>query len=268
MVSDLDLLRLQAVKTGLGIKYLAKDERISLLLTQLHELFSDTIILKGGTALNRGYLQQVQRGRFSEDIDIDYPAHQSLAIKINHLKTTMKKIVEFDVSRPRMLHQTIRFDCHYINQLEERDRVQVEFYLSEGKTSSKPRVMVLQSQYIPVSATLFSVYIFEELLSQKMIALYNRGEGKDIYDVFYALDLTIDRAILRNALTQHLLHYHIPFEYKEFVKELRKKIEGWEQNAVYIGNTANHFIPQNLRPDWRMMMSMLQEKIERLIMSL
>ena len=59
---DLDMLKLQAVKTGLGIKYLSKEERISILLSQLNEIFQDDIILKGGTALNRGYLYSMQRG--------------------------------------------------------------------------------------------------------------------------------------------------------------------------------------------------------------
>ena len=52
---DLDMLKLQAVKTGLGIKYLSKEERISILLTQLNEIFPDDVVSKGGTAFNRGY---------------------------------------------------------------------------------------------------------------------------------------------------------------------------------------------------------------------
>ncbi len=52
---DLDMLQLQAVKTGLGVKYLSKEEQISILLKQLNEIFSDDdVILKGGTAFNRG----------------------------------------------------------------------------------------------------------------------------------------------------------------------------------------------------------------------
>jgi len=88
---DLDMLQLQAVKTGLGINYLAKEEKISQLLTQLHELFSDTVVLKGGTAVNRVFLQPHNRGRFSEAIDLDYRTGQTLQQKMNQIQTTMKK---------------------------------------------------------------------------------------------------------------------------------------------------------------------------------
>lgn len=78
---DLDMLKLQAVKTGLGIKYLSQEERISVILKQLNQLFSDgNIVLKGGTAFNRGYLYATKKGRFSEDIDLDYRKHTPLTV--------------------------------------------------------------------------------------------------------------------------------------------------------------------------------------------
>jgi len=260
---DLDLLRLQAVKTGLGIKYLSKEERISILLSQLHEIFPDDIVLKGGTALNRGYLYPIQKGRFSEDIDLDFCRHLPLKDKITNIKTLMKKINEFEVLTPRILHRTLRFDCQYVNQLDEKDRVQVEFYLSEKTPALSPTNILLQSQYLPVSATLFTVYSLEDLFGQKLIALYNRGEGKDIYDVFYTLDIEFDIDILKESLIQLFNHYHIKQNYMDFIQELIKKIDDMQLNSKYIGNSTNHFIPYNLRPDWRIFIKMLKEKISQ-----
>lgn len=260
---NLDTLRLQAVKTGLGMKYLAKEEKISLLLIQLHEIFSDTVVLKGGTAVNRVYLQPQHRGRFSEDIDLDYRPSSTLPQKINHIKTSMKKINDFDVSPPRMLHSTIRFDCHYVNQLDEKDRVQVEFYLSEHKSAVHPQQTLVQSQYLLISATLFSVYALEDLIAQKLIALYRRGEGKDIYDVFYTLDLPTNHKIIQQALNHLFTHYHIELGYTEFIKAVEEKLIVLQKNARYIGNTTNHFIPKNLRPEWTVFIRMLQEKIKQ-----
>jgi len=260
---DLDILKLQALKTGLGIKYLAKEERISILLTQLNEIFSDEVVLKGGTALNRGYLYPMQRGRFSEDIDLDYCKHKSLDDKIRHIKKELKKINEFDVSPPRILHRTLRFDCRYVNQLDEKDRVQIEFYLSEKKTAKPGQRILLQSQYLPVSATLFFVYSLEDLLAQKLITLYRRKEGKDIYDLFYGLDLTFKEKILKNTLSKLFVHYHIKLDYPDFIQDLIKKIDEMYSNSHYIGNTTNHFIPRNLRPDWDVFIKGLKEKIEQ-----
>ena len=262
---DLDVLKLQAIKTGLGIKYLAKEEKISQILTQLHELFAETVVLKGGTAVNRVLLQPYDRGRFSEDIDLDYRTNQTLHQKMNQIKTTMKKLRDVDVSPARVLHSTLRFDCRYVNQLDEKDRVQVEFYLSVYKTATPPTTVLVQSQYLPVTATLFTVYTKEDLLAQKLITLYRRGEGKDLYDVFYLLDLPVRHTVLQQGLKHLFLHYHLKYEYADFINAVGEKLQVLENKSRYIGNATNHFIPQKLRPEWTVFIRMLQEKIRHIL---
>ena len=264
---DIDMLKLQAVKTGLGIKYLSKEESLSNLLKQLNEIFPEkTIVLKGGTALNRGYLYQEKKGRFSEDIDLDYIKKISLNEKIKNIKKNMKKIVDFKIDKPRMLHRTIRFDCIYTNQIEEKDRVQVEFYLSNKNKIGNFKKILLQSQYLPTQATNFNVYIFEELLSQKLIALYRRTEGKDIYDLYYGLDLEFRKKEIYNSLISLFNHYHIDLNQIDFFKKLEKKISDMESNSKYIGDSTNHFIPKNLRPNWKMFIADLKEKIDQIFL--
>jgi len=261
---DIELLKLQAVKTGLGVKYLSKEERISILLRQLNEIFlDDTIVLKGGTAFNRGYLYASQKGRFSEDIDLDYCKYCSIDEKIQSIKKQMKKINAFSVSPPRMLHRTLRFDCQYINQLDEKDRVQVEFYLSEKNYDVSPQKILLQSQYLPVAATIFFVYSLEEILAQKLIALYRREEGKDIYDLFYGLDLKFDKKRVYIALSNLFVHYHIDLNYQGFFEILEEKMDEIQSNSKYIGNSTNHFVPKNLRPNWTIFIRGLKEKIKQ-----
>lgn len=70
-MADPEILRYVSVKTGLGLKFLSKDEKISIALEQLRELFPE-VILKGGTALNRVHIIKSGVSRFSEDIDLDF----------------------------------------------------------------------------------------------------------------------------------------------------------------------------------------------------
>ena len=260
---DLDMLKLFAVKTGLGLKYLAKEERMSLLLVQLNELMKEDIILKGGTALNRGYLYPMNTGRFSEDIDLDYIKQESIDEKIKHIKKQIGKINEFTIAKPRMLHRTLRVDCGYINQLDEKDKIQIEFYLSRKKQISAPKSLLVQSQYIPGMATLFPVYHLEELIGQKLIALHNRKEGKDIYDLFYGLDLSIKKNELERSLSNLFDHYHIKEDHDDFIKKVQAQLDEMVLNAYYIGNSTNHYIPRHLRPNWQMMITMVKEKIQK-----
>lgn len=91
---DKDILKLTALKSGLGIKYVSKNEKINILLGQIDKIFKDTLILKGGTALNKVYLQKAGVDRFSEDIDLDFipPEKMNLNEKINFIKKKIKEI--------------------------------------------------------------------------------------------------------------------------------------------------------------------------------
>jgi len=125
------MLRYLSVKTGLSLNYISKDEKVSYLLSQVWEIFGDNVILKGGTALNRVYLSKLNVSRFSEDIDLDYFGKGDLNERIKAVEAKVKRIKDFNVRSPRILHRTLRFDCHYTNELGNQDRVRLELYLSQ-----------------------------------------------------------------------------------------------------------------------------------------
>lgn len=109
-----------------------------------------------------------------------------------------------------------RFDCHYINELGNRDRVRVEFYLSKPPfVEAKPAL--IKSPFVDSYPTIFRVYSLEDLLARKLIALHNRMDGKDIYDIFYALKLDFDMEKFENALKLALDFYRIDRNFFENV---------------------------------------------------
>ncbi|MBP1912383.1 nucleotidyl transferase AbiEii/AbiGii toxin family protein [Thermococcus stetteri] len=257
---DEEMLRYLAAKTGLSRNYIAKEEKISYLLSQLWEIFGEKAILKGGTALNRVYLARIGAARFSEDIDIDY-FDGDLSTAAEEIKEGMELIEGFDVKGPRVLHRTFRFDCYYMNPLGNRDRVKVEFYLSRPPYIGA-RVELVKSPFVGEYPTMFRVYSFEDLLAKKLAALYNRTEGKDIYDSFHALNIEFDKNKLENALKLTLEFYHI--NTGDFLKSLVEKLDYAKKNARYLGNSTNHFIPKSLRPNWVEIIESLKLRIEEL----
>jgi len=258
-MADIEILRYLATKTGLGLNYLSKDEKISIILEQQRDLFPE-VVLKGGTALSRVYLAKKGVSRFSEDIDLDFISDKGLNEKISTIKDRVKEIEGFDVEGPRILHRTLRFDCYYVNEFEQRDRVNLEFYLMQTEAIKTEEVLV-KSPFIETHPTIFKVYSLEDLMARKFIALYNRMEGKDIYDLFYCLDLEFDKKNLDKALKFVLDFYKL--SESGFVNELLLRLREARENAYYIGNSTNHFIPRNLRPDWRVFIDTLILKIER-----
>ena len=255
------MLRYLSVKTGLSLNYISKDEKVSYLLSQVWEIFGENVILKGGIALNRVYLSKLNVSRFSEDIDLDYFGKGDLNERIKAVETKVKRIEDFNIRGPRVLHRTLRFDCHYTNELGNQDRVRLELYLSQPPYI-KSDLSLVKSPFVDTYPTLFKIYSFEDLLVRKLIALYNRMEGKDIYDVFYALKFDLKEKKFEEALNLILNFYKISGS--NLFKELIKKLDEAKKNAKYIGNSANHFIPKNLRPNWIEIIESLKAEIENL----
>lgn len=258
-MADIEILRYLAMKTGLSLNYLSKDEKISIILEQMRDLFPE-VVLKGGTALSRVYLAKKGVSRFSEDIDMDFISDKDLNEKIATIKYRVKEIKGFDIEGPRILHRTLRFDCYYMNEFEQRDRVNLEFYLTKTK-SLKVEDVLVKSPFIETHPVIFKVYSLEDLMARKFITLYNRMEGKDIYDLFYCLDLEFDRGNLLKALKIMLDFYKV--NQASFLNEVLLRLKEARKNAYYIGNSTNHFIPRNLRPDWNIFFDTLRLKIER-----
>ncbi|MCD6142955.1 nucleotidyl transferase AbiEii/AbiGii toxin family protein [Thermococcus sp.] len=254
---DERMLKYTAAKTGLGLNYVDKEEKISLLLSQLWEIFGEKAILKGGTALNRVYLARIGVARFSEDIDIDY-FNGNVETSAREIVEGMKKIKGFNVKGPRVLHRTFRFDCYYINTFGNRDRVKVEFYLSRPPYI-EAKVELVKSPFIDSYPTMFRVYSLEDLLAKKIVALYNRMEGKDVYDVFHVLNMEFEMDKFLKALELTLKFYHIE---EDFWEELISRLSQARKNTCQIGNSTNHFIPKTLRPNWEELIESLRFRVE------
>ncbi|MEA1865227.1 MAG: nucleotidyl transferase AbiEii/AbiGii toxin family protein, partial [Euryarchaeota archaeon] len=85
------------------------------------------------------------------------------------------------------------------NSVVDKDRIRIEFYLTRTDFVNIQDTLV-KSPLIETHPTIFRVYSLEDLMARKFIALYNRMEGKDIYDLFYCLDLDFNRENLLKAL--------------------------------------------------------------------
>jgi len=262
---DEDILRIIALKSGLGLKYVSKNEKINVLLEQIDGIFGADAILKGGTAVSKIYFQKSGVDRFSEDIDIDFipPRKINLDDKINLIKKKINGIDGFEISRPRLMHRTMRFDMRYINELGEKDIVRIEFYLSHDKALcvKLPEKRMLSSSFMSLNPVMFTSYALEDLMARKVIALYSRTEGKDIYDVYHCFNLEYDHEKFMKAMELMLDFYKI--EPNTFIGNLIEKLRDANKDYIYIQNSTSHYIPTKLRPDWRIMIRELIEKLEK-----
>lgn len=233
---DLDELRRLAAKEELSLNYIAKDEMISKVLVKLQKF--DNIILKGGTAINRVYLKNK---RFSEDIDLDLLFNGTAKQALRVTNEIIKVIEGFTIARPRIMKEIIRYDLFYTNPLYHKDKIMLEFkVIKKGAHYSKK---IVHFGFVPYDSSLINVYNIEILIQHKIACIMTRNEGKDFFDLYYLLEIS-----------QESIHID-----KEKIME---RINFEEKEIKTIRNTLNHYIPKKQRPDWKIFLEQLKEKIQ------
>jgi len=237
---ELDELRRISAKEEVSLNFIAKDEMISKALLQLQG--NEEIILKGGTAINRVYLKNK---RFSEDIDFDLLFKGNVKEAVIKTKEIVKKINGFDVARPRIMKNTVRYDLFYINPLNHKDKIRLEFsVIKEAKNYSKK---IVNYGFVPYESALLNVYDIEMLISHKVECILNRIEGKDFFDLYYLMDLPIKKG---NGLRLKR-------------EEILQRITTMENQLTSVINIINHYIPRGERPNWNIFLEELKEKIRK-----
>lgn len=212
-------IRNYAAKAGLGFQFIAKEA----FLFELMELFPEKLfVLKGGTAINKGFLQGHQR--FSEDLDYDTEMDR------DELKEFVRSL-GWKVRKEYFTRNSIGFALGYsFNGVE--DSVKVDFSLGINGRSENRRVA---SDFLPVAKRV-RMYTFPELNRQKEAALIGRREWKDLYDLYWMRKVNPKEFRIRRK--------------KEFLAALEK---------LQVRKTANAYIPLGKRLNWEEVLERIRE---------
>ncbi|MBI2151251.1 nucleotidyl transferase AbiEii/AbiGii toxin family protein [Candidatus Woesearchaeota archaeon] len=232
---DLNELRRLAAKEELSLNYIAKDEMVSKVLAKLQKF--ENIVLKGGTAINRVYLKNK---RFSEDIDLDLIFDSTVKLALTVTNEIIKNIEGFNIARPRIMKETIRYDLFYINPLAHQDKIMLEFKVIKKAVNYSKKIV--NFGFVPYESSLMNVYSIEELIKQKVACIMTRNEGKDFFDLYYLLEVSHEAM----KIDKEKIIERITFEEKEI---------------RVIADTLNHYVPKKQRPDWKIFLEQLKEKI-------
>ncbi len=158
----------------------------------LVELFSndsihENLAFRGGTVLHKMFLKP--QVRYSEDIDLV----QINATEIGGLLSVIRKTLSFIDNKPRYktsLHNNtfiFRFDSE-IEPIQPL-RLKIEINCREHFTvlGWKEIKHTIQKSWFSGESKIIS-YELEELLGTKLRALYQRSKGRDLFDLYYALN--------------------------------------------------------------------------------
>ena len=215
---SVDEIREYAAKAGLGFQFVAKEAH----LFELMELFSEKeFVLKGGTAINKGYLPGHQR--FSEDLDYDTDRKK-------HEAEILVRSLGWKIKREFFTKHSIGFMLAYtFNGVEDAVKVEVSFGLKGSHEKMKA-----VSDFLPVSKRV-EMYTFRELNRQKEEAILDRKEWKDLYDLYWMSEANPKEFNIRDM--------------KAFGGALEK---------LQVPKTANAYIPSAKRLNWEEIMERMK----------
>jgi len=142
------------------------------------------------------------------------------------------------------MKETIRYDLYYINPLNHKDKIRVEFKIVKKAENYEKRIV--NFGFVPFTTSLINVYDVEELIKHKAAYIVNRLEGKDFFDFYFLLDLE---------------HKKIGLDREKLLERLNLE----ERKIKELANTINHYIPRNERPNWILFLEELKDKIRNKI---
>lgn len=219
----IDELRDYAAAAGLGLSLVVKE---AFLFELMETMGSDGFVLKGGTAINKGFMSGHQR--FSEDLDYDTDLGRQKARQ--HVMS-----LGWKVKKEFFTRNSIGFMMQYnFDKINDVVRLDISFGI-KGKTERRK----LTSDFLPVSKTTV-IYDFKELNQQKESAFEERLEWKDLYDIYWMSLLYKSDFKIRNK--------------DRFTDALSR---------VSVPKIANAYVPVQKRPNWKAVIEELEQLIHK-----
>lgn len=210
----------------------------------LVSIYSDAFLashlaFRGGTALHKLYLQP--QPRYSEDIDLVQVQGEPIRETIDHLRDALAWLGE-PVVKQKKHNNTLVFKVQPTDVGAGEIHLKVEINCKEH-FSVFPMVRVpfaVESDWFTGECEVLT-YELDELVGTKVRALYQRLKGRDLFDVYTALQtgrLDLERVMTAYGRYLRFVASHAP-TYKEFVLNM----DGKMQDAEFLGDTVGLLRP-------------------------
>jgi predicted nucleotidyltransferase component of viral defense system len=240
-------------ETGLNPRFLLAEIKINDVLNQWSVLCAEQgfdYAMFGGTAINKAYLDQP---RFSEDVDFFVYGES-----VERVGRLIRDVKGFKVRAPQRIFREMyrwRLDYAVEGQYDFSGEVQLDVNLNfkVKKTLSEKRFLnsFLSAYGFVLSAPRLNVMPLVALVAQKLLAVKNRAEGKDYYDLY--------RVLSGNSFSKSRV-FEEAFNYSDSLFDFTRFDENLIENAVKSIQSADvkslsacdAYILKQFRPaDWK-----------------
>lgn len=237
-----------------------QDLIISRALVDLYqnEFINNSLVFRGGTALNKLFLQPA--ARYSEDLDFVQKSAEPIGDTINAIRVILEPWLGEPKRKLTQRSAKLIFRYEAINKLPSKLKIEIN-------TTEHFQVMPLKIENFEVSSSWFSglakiqTYEIDELIATKIRALYQRRKGRDLFDLWYVIKqdlVNIDNVI--DIFVKYCEHDGISISRGDFINNLQLKKANQDFKL-----DMNFLLPQQV--DWHFESAyelVMQSIIERL----
>ncbi len=187
-------------------------EKVYRLLTTLDQFMSvpylrERLVLKGGTALNLFYFDEVPR--LSVDIDLNYIGQlerENMLKERPLINDAINQILQqnrFELDRNPTHHAGGKMVCRYPSLLGQKGNLEIDLNYMYRQPLWPVKLLIPK---IPFEKTIHvPVLDIHELAAGKLSALYSRTASRDLFDAHYLLTkCDIDAKKIRTAFVTYL----------------------------------------------------------------
>lgn len=186
-----------------------------------HPIIAATLAFRGGTALNKLFIQPP--ARYSEDIDVVQLNREPIGPTLDCIREVLDPWLGTPRRKLTQLGAKLLYRYQTIDRLPARLKVEI---------NTTEHLQVLPLQYIPLSvktdwftgsARIVSFDI-NELMASKLRALYQRRKGRDLFDMWYVVEHNlIDIDAMIGVFAEYCRLEGLPTLGEAFLQNLEEK---------------------------------------------
>ena len=200
-------------------------------------LFSDDLIreslaFRGGTALHKLYMKP--QARYSEDIDLVQISDGPIKPILERIREALKFLGTKRAVKQNINNNTIayRFESEIPPVINLRLKIEINCREHFSVLGLKEFHHTMDSGWFSGACTIMT-YELEELLGTKLRALYQRTKGRDLFDLYQALNLhQLDTDKLIKCYQEYMQFVvDKPPTQKQFLLNMDEKMKDKEFNA-------------------------------------
>ncbi len=187
MITEADLAQWRRVVPWPTDEQVEQDLVLSRLIIEIanHPLLGQELVFRGGTCFHKLWLDRPWR--YSEDLDYVRTTAGGVGEILNALRDIAETVgfdrVQTDIRR----HPKVRLDSTFVGGTRMRVKIEMNTFERSPALPTVTRPLMVDNAWFNGRADV-ATFTLEELIATKIRALYQRRKGRDLFDMWLAVE--------------------------------------------------------------------------------